>query len=441
MLGFLLVVSIGCASTPTTIDLSELNRDPDSLLIIDCLLPGQVRQLGTRLTYLSPRRPIKSTGAECALRGGEYVAYDRANFASALKIWLPQAQEGDSEAQTHVGEIYEKGLGVNADYTVAAGWYRRAAEQGFARAQINLGYLYEAGLGVERDLTTAMNFYRDASGLTDGDLEYVSSVDYANRESAIARTAALEEEVDSLRASLNEAQARYETQRQTLDQEKSEIEQLRRQVDTQRSVVAEEARVEQLRLTERLRDTELDALEQQQSDADTIAALDRERAANQRRLDQQARQLDELQALLGEATLQRDTAINQEERQQLQREVDRRSDALAAARIEQQRLTDALRDQQLDSQRQQSEAARRLAELERSLDERERLIRDQQVQLSALEGDVSRAQVRLSSRDADDVDAVVTDGPSINIIEPPLLATRGAPVLPAPAQGSRRFSR
>jgi hypothetical protein len=75
----------------------------DDLLIVDCLLPGQVRRLGTQASYVTPRGPAKTTGRDCALRGGEYVAHDRASRAGALAAWLPAAEQGDPEAQTYVG--------------------------------------------------------------------------------------------------------------------------------------------------------------------------------------------------------------------------------------------------------------------------------------------------------------------------------------------------
>lgn len=65
----------------------------DDLMIVDCLLPGQVRQLGAEFTYLSARRPIRTSAKDCAIRGGEYVAFDRANYGTALKIWLPKSQQ------------------------------------------------------------------------------------------------------------------------------------------------------------------------------------------------------------------------------------------------------------------------------------------------------------------------------------------------------------
>ena len=97
-------------------------RDPDSLMIIDCLLPGQVRKLGSKLTYLTQPRPVRTTGVDCEIRGGEYVALDRASYADSLRVWLPLAEGGDPKAQTFVGEIFEKGLGVSPDYPSAVQW-------------------------------------------------------------------------------------------------------------------------------------------------------------------------------------------------------------------------------------------------------------------------------------------------------------------------------
>ncbi len=144
----------------------------EDLLVVDCLLPGQVRKLGRSQVYMTPRRPAKTSASECEIRGGEYTAYDRADYRTALRVWMGRAETGDPEAQTYVGEIYEKGLGVAPDYTLAAEWYRRAAEQGFERAMLNLGQLHELGRGVERDAGEALAWYRKASGLEEAGLEY-----------------------------------------------------------------------------------------------------------------------------------------------------------------------------------------------------------------------------------------------------------------------------
>src|SRR5262252_3122136 len=144
------------------------------LEIVDCLLPGQVRQLGA-MTYLTQRRPAHTTAADCRIRGGEYVAYYRADAKTALHVWLPAAEAGDPEAQTNVGEIYERGIGTEPNYDAAVIWYKKAADQSYARAQFNLGTLYEQGLGVPADKLAALNLYRQAWGLPVDNVMYASA--------------------------------------------------------------------------------------------------------------------------------------------------------------------------------------------------------------------------------------------------------------------------
>jgi hypothetical protein len=134
-------------------------------LIVDCLLPGAVRKLGSKLTYLTPRKVVRQTVQECEIRGGEYVLFDRADPKTALKIWQDAATQGDAMAQFRVGQIHEMGIGTAPDYEAAASWYRKAADQGNRAAALNLAVLYEKGLGVARAPDTALALYRRAQGL------------------------------------------------------------------------------------------------------------------------------------------------------------------------------------------------------------------------------------------------------------------------------------
>lgn len=152
---------------------SSTNRIED-LQVVDCLLPGQTRQLGSQI-YITARRPALVTASECRIRGGEYVAYDRADYKTSLNVWMPSAEAGDAEAQANVGEIFERGLGSEPNYEAAIVWYQKAAEQGNKRALFNLGTLYEQGLGVEADKLLAMNYYRQAWGLPEDSLMYQSA--------------------------------------------------------------------------------------------------------------------------------------------------------------------------------------------------------------------------------------------------------------------------
>jgi hypothetical protein len=182
----------------------------DQLLVVDCLLPGQVRSLGQRSVYVSARRPARIPARDCQIRGGEFVAYDRADLRSALAAWLPSAEQGDIEAQVIVGEIYERGLGVAADFAAAARWYRVAAEAGDKRAQVNLGHLYENGLGVAADPRAALEWYARAAGRgapveIDVDAPVAPAtpaIDAVERDRLEARARQLEAALEALRTEL-----------------------------------------------------------------------------------------------------------------------------------------------------------------------------------------------------------------------------------------------
>ena len=86
-------------------------------------------------------------------------AYDRGDYATALKEWQPLAEQGKADAQLGLGAMYFYGQGVPQDYAEAVKWYRLAAEQGQADAQIALGFMYYFGHGVPQDYVQAHMWY------------------------------------------------------------------------------------------------------------------------------------------------------------------------------------------------------------------------------------------------------------------------------------------
>jgi hypothetical protein len=90
-------------------------------------------------------------------------AYNKKDYATALREWEPLAQQGNADAQYNLGQMFRRGLGVPQDYKTAVTWYRRAAEQGYASAQFNLGLMYDEGLGVPQDYKTAVKWYSRAA--------------------------------------------------------------------------------------------------------------------------------------------------------------------------------------------------------------------------------------------------------------------------------------
>ena len=73
------------------------------------------------------------------------AAIKRRDFATALRLFRPLADQGDDVAQFDLGIMYNNGWGVPRDYVQAAKWYRLAAARGNADAQCNLGILYDDG--------------------------------------------------------------------------------------------------------------------------------------------------------------------------------------------------------------------------------------------------------------------------------------------------------
>lgn len=68
-------------------------------------------------------------------------AWQRADYAGAVAIWRPLAQQGDPEAAFNLGQAYRLGRGVPLDLGAAQMWYQRAADKGSVDAQTNLGLL------------------------------------------------------------------------------------------------------------------------------------------------------------------------------------------------------------------------------------------------------------------------------------------------------------
>jgi TPR repeat protein len=90
------------------------------------------------------------------------AALNRGDFATALRLWRPLAEQGDARAQNAIGRRYDEGQGVPQDYVEAVRWYRMAAEQDDAYGENNLGVMYYQGHGVPQDYVQAMKWCRKA---------------------------------------------------------------------------------------------------------------------------------------------------------------------------------------------------------------------------------------------------------------------------------------
>lgn len=138
-----------------------------------------------------------SNGMEMDLSSG-IAAFEGKNFAKALALLSPLAEQGEPEAQYRLAIMAQGGLGMvvnelmaykNMKAAAEAGhamaqhglgfmylegecthqnlpkaveWFRKAAEQGLAGSQTTLAMLYEEGRGVEKDVEEAQRWYKRA---------------------------------------------------------------------------------------------------------------------------------------------------------------------------------------------------------------------------------------------------------------------------------------
>ena len=120
---------------------------------------------------------LKSSSSEEALKVlREYEGWieidkqRREAKAEELRQLRLRAEQGNAEAQTYLGLIYESHMGmgeeygVERDYGEAGKWFRKAAQQGDADAQAYLGEMYRYGRGgVDKDYKEAVKWFCKAA--------------------------------------------------------------------------------------------------------------------------------------------------------------------------------------------------------------------------------------------------------------------------------------
>ena len=318
----------------------------DDFLIVDCLLPGRIRQLGTNMTFLAPRQVVRASAHECAVRGGEFTQGD-AGGPAGLKMWLPAAERGDAMAQDYVGEIFERGLGGGPpDYGAAAVWYRKAADQGNSRAAISLGTLIEQGLGTPRDPVAAAKLFRRAAGLPED-----MPGDNTGR-------------VQELTAQLAAATASDAAKQKQITAQQAELDRLHRQLGQRRSELDTD-RKNLASLEDRL------ARLRQQASANTGAQpsqpadkqLSETLAGQQRELERSKSAVADLQAKLAalEHAAQQQQTTESSQTSQLRNDLADARAAMAAEQAEKDRLTGELRRAQGSNAAREQELGKTLA--------------------------------------------------------------------------------
>ncbi|MCG6117504.1 MAG: caspase family protein [Aquimonas sp.] len=421
LVGAVLVVA-GAGAAPIAEARGARVATAEDLMIVDCLLPGQVRRLGGQASFMAARRPIRTSQADCAIRGGEFVAFDRADYRTALQVWLGAAESGDAEAQNYVGEIHLKGLGIAPDPARAASWFERAVAGGNRRAMANLALLLEEGEGVGRDPLRALNLYRQSAGAGD-ELLYASvvRVELATRDAEIERQRG---EITRLQARVEALQRELGERRQALQRLQGERADLLAELESarQRAGAAEQALVAQR-----------SQMEAQEAQLEQLRArLAQQQQALERRRDQAISEAAAIDAAAAPA----DSIAEQKQRLQSalaagERQIADTETALAAAESGLQALRDEY-DQRISELEARLDARanedwRLMKVLETQLVQRDSVLRDQRMQIAMLEQERMREGEMLAA-----------NAPSLELISPALALTRSGGGAAVRSSGGRQ---
>ncbi len=94
------------------------------------------------------------------------------DYIQAIAWYQKAANQGHAEAQSNLGRIYYRGLGVEYDVIKANVWYQKAANQGHAEAEYGLALLYRYRRDTERDFAQAIAWYQKAANQGHAEAQY-----------------------------------------------------------------------------------------------------------------------------------------------------------------------------------------------------------------------------------------------------------------------------
>lgn len=100
------------------------------------------------------------------------AAMKRDDYATAHRLLVPLAENGDAKAQFNLGLLYAYGRGVAMNNGEAVKWYRKASDQGDTLAQTELGSMYKFGWGTTKNPAEAVKLFRLAADKGNADAQY-----------------------------------------------------------------------------------------------------------------------------------------------------------------------------------------------------------------------------------------------------------------------------
>jgi TPR repeat protein len=117
----------------------------------------------TEIMSRTIKRALTVVVAAVGLAGGAIAgplddgaaAVKSGDYAAALAVYRPLAEQGNPVAQYSLGQMYFNGQGVTRNDAEALKWYSLAARQGNGSAQASLATMYDVGEGVPQNYIRA----------------------------------------------------------------------------------------------------------------------------------------------------------------------------------------------------------------------------------------------------------------------------------------------
>lgn len=95
-------------------------------------------------------------------------AYLRKDFGTAFEELLPEARDGNAQAQHLLGRLHLQGAGTAMSTVDARKWFQLSAEQGYTEAMDDMGRLFVQGQGVAQNFKEAEQWFRKAVQMQSG---------------------------------------------------------------------------------------------------------------------------------------------------------------------------------------------------------------------------------------------------------------------------------
>lgn len=124
----------------------------------------------TLLSGCDQKQPEKTNKPETVSSAAANAKQQNLTEEEVFANLKQQAETGDAQAQSDLGQMYEDGKVTPFNGVKAFEWFKKSADQGHASGQAGLGYMYARGDGVPKDAGKAVEWFKKSAdqGHADG---------------------------------------------------------------------------------------------------------------------------------------------------------------------------------------------------------------------------------------------------------------------------------